>query len=908
MGASSVAAGGATAANAVSTSETETEGYRIEIRSSHPDQVSGGDALVEVGYPETSEFTDIEVFRNEENVTEAFEQHPDASAMTGVVAGFVEGENTLSVEDDGEEVITKTVINHPEIGPIFSGENQQPFACTADEELGVQLQVDTQEEMGIPVEENGEVIGYSIHCRIDDQVDYVYRDTDGEVQPLDPSDGVPEDAATADVDGEELPYVVRWERGTINRFIYSIAILDPELSGGEEPGEYEPDTGWNGKLVYNFQGGVGIGHTQGRPSESRMLRDVALSEGYAVVYSTGNRTGDHYNLQVGGETAIMLKEEFIIRYGEPEYTIAFGGSGGGIQQYVYGQNHPDLIDGAIPRVSYPDMVTQTIHIGDCELLEYFMDVIDDENEAWETWSNRSWLIGLNAEDDIVNPITGEPGATECTEAWRGLTPLALNPNFGEEANWDRLSEDELAAIERTHWDDARQVYGVDDDGFARRPWDNVGVQYGLGALKDGNITKETFLTLNAVIGGWKESSEMVQEGFPFIPDGEFDPWSARNMTHEGEPEPPESRVSGDMSAISAAYEGGLIFDGEIDIPVIDWRPYMEEELDMHNTHQSFAARQRIINHRENVDQAARVASEGHADGHVIWFTDADGDLDALALEVMDEWLSNVQENPDEPLDANRPPEAVDSCFENNGQQEGDLIDSGDDVWDGILTDTEDGTCTETYPTFTSSRIEAGGPITGSVFKCQLQSVEDAIENGVYGDVEWTDDEVAQLNQLFPHGVCDYHHRDAGYPHPSGLTKGIWDSVAAGEETITATEFARAGQAFRQGEELARIDRAMSEDEWQTLQSWAGENLVDTPPQIAEEFEGPPTTLGIDDGLYRDLTGDGQLTIADVQALFEYLHAEEVQAYAPVYNFSQTNPNRVTVFDVQALFTELQHQE
>ena len=81
----------------------------------------------------------------------------------------------------------------------------------------------------------------------------------------------------------------------------------------------------------------------------------------------------HYNLQLGGETAIMVKDRFVSAYGEPRYTVAVGGSGGAIQQYVYGQNHPGLLDAAIPQYSYPDMVTQTIHVGDCELLERWAD-------------------------------------------------------------------------------------------------------------------------------------------------------------------------------------------------------------------------------------------------------------------------------------------------------------------------------------------------------------------------------------------------------------------------------------------------------------------------------------------------------------------------------------------------------
>jgi hypothetical protein len=44
--------------------------------------------------------------------------------------------------------------------------------------------------------------------------------------------------------------------------------------------------------------------------------------------------------------------------------VGIGGSGGAIQQYVYAQNHPGLIDAGIPQYSYPDMVTQTIHVGD----------------------------------------------------------------------------------------------------------------------------------------------------------------------------------------------------------------------------------------------------------------------------------------------------------------------------------------------------------------------------------------------------------------------------------------------------------------------------------------------------------------------------------------------------------------
>ena len=217
-----------------------------------------------------------------------------------------------------------------------------------------------------------------------------------------------------------------------------------------------------------------------------MLYDYGLSQGYAIAYSTGNKTGTHYNLVLGGETALMVKERFIELYDLPIYTVGVGGSGGGIQQYIYGQNHKGLLDAAIPQYSYPDMVTQAIHIGDCELMEFYMDVLDGGNPRWQTWPNRTLLEGLNASDTQFNPYTQLFGSSECVNAWRGLSPLVLNPLWGFVTGQELIEpQSAVAAIEWTHFGDLVNVYGVADDGFARSFWDNVGVQYGLGAVASG---------------------------------------------------------------------------------------------------------------------------------------------------------------------------------------------------------------------------------------------------------------------------------------------------------------------------------------------------------------------------------------------------------------------------------------
>ena len=46
----------------------------------------------------------------------------------------------------------------------------------------------------------------------------------------------------------------------------------------------------------------------------------------------------------------------------------------------------------------------------------------------------------------------------------------------------------MTQVHWTHWEDLRNIYGVGPDGYARMTCDNVGVQYGLKALTDGNIT------------------------------------------------------------------------------------------------------------------------------------------------------------------------------------------------------------------------------------------------------------------------------------------------------------------------------------------------------------------------------------------------------------------------------------
>jgi hypothetical protein len=682
-------------------------------------------------------------------------------------------------------------------GPVFTGPQQYPFLCrTEDSGIGQPLPDNGDENggVGIPVySETDEIIGYSRDCSTITRIEYFYKSTeDGEFHSLDITRDLPEDLAeTTTSDGLTVDYIVRVERGTVNRFIYAITML----ASPDELDDSSWDlTAWNGKLVYQFEGGVAIGHQQGRGSVWDVLYDDVLAEGYAVAHSTGTVTGTHYNLNLSEETMMMVKEQFIQRYGAPEYTVGIGGSGGGIQQYAIGQSQylpelrhhdPYLLDAGIPQYSYSDMITQAIYVGDCMLLEYYFDVVAPKQGdttfggmhvlelgklrlplGWQgSVLPRTWIEGLSASDTIPHPVWSQlgdyVGSTECVNGWLGLTPMVMNPLWTD-VDYDHLPPDVVAefdAVKWTHWNDLENVYGVDDEGYGPFTWDNVGVQYGLQALKDGNITMAQFLDINAKVGSWKPMQEMVPESILFgDPDTEsfqgmlellldFDPWSHRNTNVQPNAYGVAPRLEADLDAIHAAYTSGHVFIGKIDIPLVDVRHYLDPVLNMHHAQQSFATRQRMID------------GQGHADNQLIWFAEYPYDNTMQVLELLDDWLTNIKNNPDLNVVENKPPEGVDKCIDVNG----DVIAEGPDVWDGILNDEPEGACTEAFPLYSTSRIVAGGNIKGDIFKCHLQTVDEAIDTGVYQGISLTAQNITRLKEIFPDGVCDYTEGDVGRP-------------------------------------------------------------------------------------------------------------------------------------------------
>ncbi|GAA6135626.1 DUF6351 family protein [Oceaniserpentilla sp. 4NH20-0058] len=644
------------------------------------------------------------------------------------------------------------------VTPLFSGKNSYPFICdTEQSDLGQPL-VDNQDHIGIQVykEDNQgkkikQIEGYSKDCSLPTHVQYYIK-----------KEGQPGFLKVDQLNEAMLAQqIIRIETGTINRFIYVLAI---PVNQQDKPLVFN-DSKWNQKLIYRFKGGVGIGRKQGHVNIDRLLyeHESQLQQGYAVAFSTGTQTSNHYNIWLSEDTALRVKRQFSSRYGEPLYTIGIGGSGGAIQQYLLAQNHPGIIDGAIPLYSYPDMATQVNYALDCELLEYYFDETSD-NLLWKNWPDRVLIEGSNALNGVKNKygrlqgiaamFNGDfskmpTGASECTNGWRGPSHLINNPRFF--SDYHEVDPLLLGKIDWSHWGDLHQFYGTDENGLGRRFWGNSGVQYGLGSLKSGLLDVDEFIQLNRNVGGWKPTNEMKNEYFWHISgDTSFKRlslWGQQNMTHEGNKQL-ASRTQGDKQAATKAYESGLVFLGFADLPIIDLRHYLDHKLDMHHSIASFSSRKRIEH------------AMGNSDHQLIWMMEIDDKLSRRevlrslpiddALRVLDQWIFNIKTNPEKAVAENRPEVARDRCYD----KEHNIIDDAVNTWDGQWNEKPSGVCQSRFPHYSHSRIVAGESVYSDSLVCEKVPVRFAMESGIYGDVDmW--EYLSQLEGIFPNGVCQY---------------------------------------------------------------------------------------------------------------------------------------------------------
>lgn len=87
---------------------------------------------------------------------------------------------------------------------------------------------------------------------------------------------------TSNLAGQEIPFIVRVERGTLNRGIYEVAVVE---EAGAIRGPGRQSTAWNGGLVHIFGGSTGTPDRQ-NPPISNWGFDDALTQGFMISVSS----------------------------------------------------------------------------------------------------------------------------------------------------------------------------------------------------------------------------------------------------------------------------------------------------------------------------------------------------------------------------------------------------------------------------------------------------------------------------------------------------------------------------------------------------------------------------------------------------------------------------------------------
>jgi len=659
----------------------------ILVLSNRADLISGGDALVEIKWPAGTDTTSAQVALNGVSVKSSFALR-DGRYM-GLVTGLNNGDNLLTAQVPGAAAQI-TITNHPITGPIISGPHITPYECR--------------------LSQNNLAATGDADCSAWDQVQYFYASRNNGFRPLaHPTGKRPRDLInTTTSDGNTVPYIVRVASGTINRGVYRLAMLD---NPGVSP---FPGPGWNRKLVVAFGCCGAAQYNQGAQDITSALSDLELSRGFAYLNSTELWNNQHANPHLQGETLMMLKEAFIEHIGIPKWTVGVGGSGGSIQQYLIAQLFPGLLDGLQPSISFPETLMPNVF--ECRLAN---TVFQSDPVRWTT-AKQVAIQGFNAGtcnawDASFASALVRADATAIGSMGIGGCGVTEPANVADVYNVATQTGSIRCDVFQTN----ANLLGTNAQGYARRPIDNAGVQYGLGALNRGEITVADFLDFNDQVGGF---------------DGDGYAQAARHVA--------------DPEALRLTYEGGFVngFNGPglANVPIITQRDNASNVGDIHDTMQDLIIRARLLRANGRADNQIIWTSSGEAAGAGFW-------LAGTSLDVINAWLDNIAADPapasTDKVVRNKPALATDTCWDKGGNRiaEPASINPAD-------------TCNTIYPRFSTLRLETGEPLVQDIMKCHLKPIEPAdYPAGAFSDPA----DLARLNAIFPAGVCDWTQPSVG---------------------------------------------------------------------------------------------------------------------------------------------------
>lgn len=675
----------------------------IKVLSNRADLISGGDALVEVEMPAGIEVSSLKVTLNGKDVTSQFARRANGRVMAQLT-GLALGDNQLASQINGAAAGAALIVNHPNGGPIFAGPQPQPYTC-GNAAKAINAQCDQPAE-------------YS----------FLYKSTDptaSDLQAYDPASPPTDVAMTTTDKGVTVPFIVRREFGYQDRDQYVIYQLYDQSKDWKP---WAPQPQWNHKLLITHGGSCGVTFKDGGPPTddysgtfppNPALQNsyvTALGLGFAVASTALDNLGHNCSVVTGAESLVMVKERLIEQYGELRYTLGTGCSGGSITQHHVANAYPGVYQGLIVTCSYPDVFTTAVQFADAHLLRAFFE----DPSRWgvpytpqQFADIEGYLLHVNAivADEAFFKSVVDPSNPSCNGVAAGTGPDKLynatsNPG-GTRCNVTDYMINVFGQRDRAQWSANEKQLGR---GFAGFPADNVGVQYGLGALQSGKILADQFVDVNQKVGGLDIDAQ-----------------------------PQAARLLGDPTALANAYRTGAINVGtHLDkVPIIDGRG-----PDPGAAHDSV----HFLMMRDRLDQV-----HGTHANQALWEGPAALIGDAMfannALKAMDRWVSAIEaDKTSKPLAKkvldDRPADIADACYSGAGVK---------------LTD---GACPPgVVPYYSTPRIVAGDAISAVTNKCQLKPLSKSDD---YGPLGLSDAQFASLKAIFPDGVCDFSKPPVGY--------------------------------------------------------------------------------------------------------------------------------------------------
>jgi hypothetical protein len=403
------------------------------------------------------------------------------------------------------------------------------------------------------------------------------------------------------------------------------------------------------------------------------------------------------------EAAVMSKEHFIKTYGVPLYTVTEGCSGGSYGGIDLADAVPGLFDGAFIACTFPDPLGIAFSGSDAHLLTHFFathpsDFTPEQQTAISGYKGQQAFFDAANQAERTDPLPGRADIEGYTSAvWKPAVPADLR--YNPVANPGGARPD--------IYDKARNIYGVDPaTGYAQRPFDNVGVQYGLGALNDGTITPAQFVELNKGIGGYDQDANYVP-----------------------------GRVVGNPQAIERAYQSGLQISGKAGlsmIPVFDITGTYNEDGKYHYQWFHFAMRARMQQ------------TNGVVANHVMWRGNPVPFDKAWAVFI--QWEDAIAKDPAQTaalakVVADKPAAAVDGCWSSPTT---------------FITERQsfshqpDSQCNALFPSYAFPRYIAGGTLAADIIQCQLKPLKPEDYKVTFSPPEWAD-----LERAFAGGACDW---------------------------------------------------------------------------------------------------------------------------------------------------------